>query len=167
MPIQPVSEISAPGTVEIFPEFAAGLKDLAGFSHIYLIYYLHEAKPGPLLVTPFLDKEVRGVFATRAPSRPNGIGLSLVRLLGIDGSTLHVEDLDVLDGTPLLDIKPFIPAFEGVTDLRVGWLEQGEEKIREQRSDDRFTTGSADASDNIDAATNDAAGCKPPTDQNE
>ncbi len=158
MPIQPASENSAPGTVEVFPLFAAGLKDLAGFSHIYLIYYLHKAKPAELVVTPFLDKESHGVFATRAPSRPNGIGLSLVRLLGVSGNILHVGDLDVLDGTPLLDIKPYVPAFEGTTGVRTGWLDQREETIRGQRSDDRFSAGSGDKADR------DAGGCKPPSD---
>jgi tRNA-Thr(GGU) m(6)t(6)A37 methyltransferase TsaA len=139
MPIQPASERSAPGTVEIFPEFAAGLKDLDGFSHIYLIYYLHKAHFSGLTVTPFLDDEPRGLFATRAPNRPNPIGLSLVKLTRIEGNILFVENLDVLDGTPLLDIKPYVASFEETADLRTGWLEQHKDQIRRKTSDDRFT----------------------------
>ena len=139
MPIQPASETSAPGTVEIFPEFAPGLKDLDGFSHIYLIYHLHKAQFSGLTVTPFLDDEPRGLFATRAPNRPNPIGLSLVKLTRIEGNILHVQNLDVLDGTPLLDIKPYVAAFEETADLRTGWLEQNKDKIRRKTSDDRFT----------------------------
>lgn len=138
MPIQPTSESSAAGTVEIFAEFAAGLKDLAGFSHIYLIYHLHEARFGELTVTPFLDDEPRGLFATRAPNRPNPIGLSLVKLAAVEDNILIVENLDVLDGTPLLDIKPYIPAFEDTVDHRTGWLPEAKNKLRGKKSDDRF-----------------------------
>lgn len=139
MPIQPSSDASAAGTIEIFSEFASGLKDLDGFSHIYLIYHLHKARFSGLTVTPFLDSEPRGLFATRAPNRPNRIGLSLVKLVRMEGSILHVENLDVLDGTPLLDIKPYVPEFEGVAGVRIGWLEQAREKISKKKSDDRFT----------------------------
>lgn len=138
MPIQPTSDSSAAGTIEIFPEFAAGLKDLSGFSHIFLITHLHEAHFSELTVTPFLDSEPRGLFATRAPNRPNPIGLSLVKLARIDGNILHVQNLDMLEGTPLLDIKPFIPQFEDTADLRTGWLERSGDDFREKRSDDRF-----------------------------
>lgn len=138
MPIQPTGAASAPGTLEIFPEFAAGLQDLAGFSHIYLLYHLHQVRQARLQVTPFLDSQPRGIFATRAPSRPNPIGLSLVELLRIEGSTLHVSRLDVLDGTPLLDIKPYIPEFEDPQDVRIGWLSEAKGQVRSQKSDDRF-----------------------------
>lgn len=138
MPIQPTSQASRPGTVEIYPEFVLGLQDLAGFSHLYLIYHLHKAKRVDLKVTPFLDDRPHGVFATRAPNRPNPIGLSLVKLKRIEGAILHVSNLDVLDGTPLLDLKPYLPPFEEAEDVRLGWLEGGEHGMREQKSDDRF-----------------------------
>ena len=102
MPIQPTGEASAPGTAEIFPSFADGLKDLEGFSHLILLYHLHKVPRTDLRVVPFLGSEARGVFATRAPTRPNPIGLSIVRLLRREGNVLHLEDADFLDGTPLL-----------------------------------------------------------------
>jgi tRNA (adenine37-N6)-methyltransferase len=138
MPIQPSEEASAPGTVEIFPEFVDGLKDLGGFSHVILLYYFHQVSGMKLTVTPFLDSEPRGIFATRAPSRPNPIGLSVVKLLGIEGKMLRVENLDILDGTPLLDIKPYVPEFDHRLDARLGWLEKVQGKARAMKSDDRF-----------------------------
>jgi tRNA-Thr(GGU) m(6)t(6)A37 methyltransferase TsaA len=138
MPIQPHGETSAPGTVEIYPEYAAGLKDLAGFSHLILLYHLHKASSVKLTVVPFLDSEPRGVFATRAPVRPNPIGLSIVPLQKVEGNLLFVDRLDVLDGTPLLDVKPYVPEFDERTEVRIGWLEQARGKARFARSDDRF-----------------------------
>jgi tRNA-Thr(GGU) m(6)t(6)A37 methyltransferase TsaA len=139
MPIQPTGVASAPGTAEIFPEYADGLKDLDGFSHVILIYHLHHVRQAKLRVIPFLDSEVRGVFATRAPSRPNPIGLSIVRLVRVDGCTLHLGNLDILDGTPLLDLKPYVPGFDQPTRARVGWLESREKSVRSRRSDSRFS----------------------------
>ncbi len=138
MPIQPQGESSASGTVEIYPDFAAGLKDLDGFSHIILIYHLHKVSRTQLTVIPFLDSEPRGVFATRAPVRPNPIGLSVVPLRKIEENILFVEGLDVLNGTPLIDIKPYVPEFDEHTDSRIGWLEQARGKARFTKSDDRF-----------------------------
>jgi tRNA-Thr(GGU) m(6)t(6)A37 methyltransferase TsaA len=138
MPIQPTGEASAPGTVEIFPEFADGLKDLDGFSDIILVFYFHQVGSVKLTVVPFLDSKPRGIFATRAPTRPNPIGISVVRLLGIEGSTLRVENLDILDGTPLLDIKPYVPEFDYSPQARIGWLEKAQGKARAMKSDDRF-----------------------------
>ncbi len=138
MPIQPTSESSAPGYLEIYPEHAEGLKDVEGFSHIYLIYHLHEVSSAKLLVTPFLDTDERGIFATRAPRRPNPIGLSLVKLIRVEASRVYVDQVDVLDGTPLLDLKPFIPAFEGRENIRTGWLETSGQKVINVRSDRRF-----------------------------
>jgi|Deesub1362A_J573_1020465.scaffolds.fasta_scaffold03711_7 tRNA-Thr(GGU) m(6)t(6)A37 methyltransferase TsaA len=138
MPIQPVSRASAPGRVEIYPEFAAGLKDLDGFSHIILLYHFHRAPRVDLTVTPFLDGEQRGIFATRAPTRPNPIGLSVVALERVDGATLYLENLDILDGTPVLDIKPYVPEFDARPDARTGWLERARGKARGTTSDDRF-----------------------------
>lgn len=138
MPVQPGEDLRAPGTVEVFEEFEAGLKDLEGFSHIILIYHFHQVLGGRLLVTPFLDTQTRGVFATRAPTRPNPIGLSIVRLVSIQGNILSVDHLDTLDGTPLLDIKPYIPAIEPQEDIRIGWIEEAREKFNHKRSDDRL-----------------------------
>ena len=121
-PIQAALAEGAAGTVEVFPQFAAGLKDLDGFDRIWLVYPFDRASPAKLVVTPFLDNEPRGVFATRAPCRPNPIGMSAVRLLRIDGCKLRVADLDILDGTPLLDIKPYVPRFDRLDVSRVGWL---------------------------------------------
>jgi len=138
MPIQPTGEASAPGTAEILPEFAEGLKDLAGFSHVILIYHLHAARRSNLTVRPFLGSESRGVFATRAPTRPNPIGLSVVELQSIEGAVLHLAHLDMLDGTPLLDIKPYVPEFDRPQRVRIGWLEKVKGKVRTTKSDDRF-----------------------------
>jgi tRNA-Thr(GGU) m(6)t(6)A37 methyltransferase TsaA len=138
MPIQPGGEASAPGMVEIYPEFVSGLKDLEGFSHIVLLYYLHKVSHTQLTVVPFLDSQPRGVFATRAPVRPNPTGLSVVPLQKIEGDTLYIDRLDILDGTPLLDIKPYVPEFDERAEVRIGWLEQAKGKARLARSDDRF-----------------------------
>jgi tRNA-Thr(GGU) m(6)t(6)A37 methyltransferase TsaA len=135
MPIQPTSAASRPGTIEIDASFVEGLRDLDGFSHVILLYHLHAARGPVLTVTPFLDSEPRGVFATRAPTRPNPIGLSIVALERIEGNVLHVNDLDVLDGTPLLDLKPYVPEFDHRPECRVGWLEG---KGRGGTSDGRF-----------------------------
>ena len=138
MPIQPTGASGIRGTVEVFPEFAEGLKDLDGFSHIILLYHFHRAQESKLVVTPFMDPQPRGVFATRAPKRPNPIGLSIVRLLSIKQNVLHIENVDVLDGTPLLDIKPYVPEFDHHPADRVGWLEQAKGQVRRQKSDSRF-----------------------------
>jgi tRNA-Thr(GGU) m(6)t(6)A37 methyltransferase TsaA len=138
MPIQPTSNSSGSGVVEIFPEFVDGLRDLEGFSHIYLLYHFHRVRQPNLSVTPFLDKEPRGIFATRAPSRPNSIGLSLVELVRVENNLVHVERVDVLNETPLLDIKPYVPEFEHIHNVRIGWLEQVKAQVRIQKSDARF-----------------------------
>ena len=138
MPIQPAGAASAPGTAELLPEFAAGLQDLDGFSHVILIYYLHRVSRIDLTVTPFLDARAHGVFATRAPTRPNPIGISVVRLLRIEGNRLYLAQLDVLNGTPLLDIKPYIPDFDAPQEVRIGWLAGRGGSVRSARADDRF-----------------------------
>lgn len=122
-PIQPAAARGAAGTVRIYEEYAEGLRDLDGFSHIWLLYHFHLSKRYSLTVTPFLDTEMRGLFATRAPARPNGIGLSVVRLTGIRGTVLDIQDVDIIDGTPLLDIKPYVPVFDVRDADRTGWLE--------------------------------------------
>ena len=122
-PIQPFRS-QAQGEVELLPEYEAGLRDVDGFSHIYLLYVFHRADPGyDLLVTPFLDDRPKGLFATRYPRRPNAIGLSIVRLVRREGRVLQVEGIDVLDGTPLLDLKPYVPPFDAFPEATRGWLE--------------------------------------------
>jgi tRNA-Thr(GGU) m(6)t(6)A37 methyltransferase TsaA len=138
VPIQPAGAVGIRGTVEVFPEFVEGLKDLEGFSHIILIYHFHRVKGYQLEVTPFLDERPHGVFATRAPRRPNAIGLSVVRLVGVEGGVLEVDGVDVLDGTPLLDIKPYVPEFDVYEVEKVGWLEERKEEVVHRRSDGRF-----------------------------
>lgn len=138
VPIQPTGAIGIRGAIEMAPEFAEGLKDLEGFSHILLIYDFHLSTGYSLLVTPFLDDTPRGVFATRAPRRPNGIGLSVVRLISIEGCRLTIEDVDIVDGTPLLDIKPYVPDFDLRQAERMGWLTGKVGRISATRSDERF-----------------------------
>jgi tRNA-Thr(GGU) m(6)t(6)A37 methyltransferase TsaA len=137
-PIQPTAGAGVEGTVEVLPEYAPGLRDLEGFSHVILLCHLHLARPARLEVVPYLDDRPRGVFATRAPSRPNPIGLSIVRLLGIDGGVMRVQDLDLVDGTPVLDIKPYVPEFDAREGVRVGWLEGRTGDLAATRDDGRF-----------------------------
>jgi tRNA-Thr(GGU) m(6)t(6)A37 methyltransferase TsaA len=137
-PIQPPGARGVAGSVEIFPEYAEGLKDLDGFSHIILIYHFHLAKSPSLLVKPFMDDQPHGIFAIRAPSRPNPIGISVVRLVKVEGSMLHVEDVDIIDGTPLLDIKPYVPEFDPSEVERRGWLEKNVRKLPSSLDDGRF-----------------------------
>lgn len=122
MPIQ-ASRSQAKGTVEVYPEFAEGLQDLEGFSHIYLLYVFHESSGYTLLAKPFLDDQLHGLFATRYSFRPNPIGLSVVHLLTRKDNMLEIEGVDMLDGTPLLDIKPFVPEFDIRTNTRNGWYD--------------------------------------------
>jgi tRNA-Thr(GGU) m(6)t(6)A37 methyltransferase TsaA len=136
IPIQPSHAQDVKGTVEVFPEFAEGLCDLDGFSHIILLYHLHESRSYRLKVVPFLDADPRGLFATRAPNRPNPIGLSVVRLVAIVENKLFIEGVDILDGTPLLDIKPHVDDFEAGGEVRVGWL--GSVRRQKKLADDRF-----------------------------
>lgn len=138
MPIQPKGARSIRGTVEIFSEYSEGLRDIEGFSHLFLIYAFHWNSSYHLTITPFLDTTPRGVFATRAPGRPNPIGLSTVRLIEVKGTTLIIEDIDVLDGTPLLDLKPYVPAFDSYPDAFSGWLEHVVHGAGSFRSDERF-----------------------------
>jgi len=123
-PIQPAYAGGAEGTVVVYPEFAEGLADLDGFERIWLLSHLDRTREARMKVIPYRDTKLRGLFATRAPSRPNPIGLSVVRLLEVKGDTLRVADVDLLDGTPLLDIKPYVPFFEAHPDSRAGWLEK-------------------------------------------
>ena len=138
MPIQATAAVGVPGRIELDAEFLEGLADLDGFSHLILVYHLHQVGAARLTVTPFLDDRPHGIFATRSPARPNPIGLSTVRLIAITGSILGVEDVDMVDGTPLLDIKPYVPAFDERHDVRVGWFAERLGGLPEARADDRF-----------------------------
>jgi len=138
MPIQPAGGEGIQGTVEVFPEYREGLADLDGFSHIILLYHLHRSADYRLRVVPFLDTVERGLFSTRAPQRPNPIGLSTVRLERIENGVLHIRDVDMLNGTPLLDIKPYVPRLDDRQDARVGWLTDLQDRFPRHRSDPRF-----------------------------
>lgn len=138
MPIQPAAAAGARGTVEVFAQFHAALDDLDGFSHLILLYCFHRSRGFQAHVVPFMDSEPRGLFATRAPTRPNPIGLSVVQLDRVEGGVLHIRNVDVLDGTPLLDIKPYVPEFDAPREARIGWLERTREAIPHRRSDERF-----------------------------
>lgn len=124
-PIQGVYS-RAKGTVEIFTEYAVGLMDLEGFSHLFLIYHFHESGVPRLRVHPFLDSQERGIFATRHPDRPNAIGLSIVELVSVEGATLIVQGIDILDGTPVLDIKPYVRHFDIREGIRCGWIDDAD-----------------------------------------
>lgn len=137
-PIQPTADDTARGKIELFPEYVGGIKDLDGFSHLILLYHFHKAGEASLIVKPFLENEVHGIFAVRAPSRPNPIGLSIVRLLKIEENILHVADLDILDGTPLLDIKPYVPEFDRRDNVKIGWLGKNVDKLSNTKDDGRF-----------------------------
>jgi len=138
MPIQAARAVGVRGQVEVFGEVADGLADLEGFSHIILLYHFHRAGPCRLMVTPFLDSKPRGVFATRAPTRPNPIGLSVVRLLAVEGLVLHCGIVATREGTPVLDIKPYVPDFDQHPADRIGWLAQAQQAGQDRQADDRF-----------------------------
>ena len=138
MPIQPRGAAEIMGEVHVLEQYAEGLKDLEGFSHIYLIYLFHKADKMRLTVVPFMDTKQRGVFATRSPLRPNHIGLSIVQLFHIEKNIVTVKGIDVVDRTPLLDIKPYVEAFDSVENPTSGWMTAEAEKVARARSDDRF-----------------------------
>ena len=144
MPIQPSGANGISGQLELSPELVEGLCDLEGFSHIIVLYHFHRVGQANLTVTPFLDSKPHGVFATRAPARPNPIGLSVLALKTICGNLLQVENIDILDGTPLLDIKPYVPKFDQPTAVRTGWLETTSNKSPTVRSDKRFAKSEKD-----------------------
>jgi len=137
-PIQPAGARDIEGTVEIASEYAAGLKDIEGFSHITLLYQFHLSKGYSLTVKPYMDEQSRGVFATRAPSRPNPIGMSVVRLVRVEGNRLYIKGMDIVDGTPLLDIKPYVPQFDTPPVDKIGWLEEAVNKLPKAKDDGRF-----------------------------
>jgi tRNA-Thr(GGU) m(6)t(6)A37 methyltransferase TsaA len=137
-PIQSVAARDIEGVVEVFPEYAEGLRDIEGFSHLILIYHFHLSNKPSLIVKPYLDDETRGIFATRAPARPNPIGVSVVRLVRVDGTRLHVTGVDILDGTPVLDIKPYVPQFDAIEAERIGWLKGRINMVDDTKDDARF-----------------------------
>jgi tRNA-Thr(GGU) m(6)t(6)A37 methyltransferase TsaA len=138
MPIQPKGVANLEGFLEIDEVYADGLKDLDGFSHIYLIYSFHQVSRTALHVTPFMDTVERGVFATRSPLRPNHIGISIVRVLRVEGNKIYIKGVDVLNETPLLDVKPYIEQFDSVEESRSGWMKATKTEVELKRSDDRF-----------------------------
>ncbi len=138
VPIQPKGAEGIKGTIEVFEKYVEGLKDLEGFSHIIALYHFHLVKQAKLIVKPFMDDNYHGIFATRAASRPNPIGISILRLQNIKQNILYVEDIDIVDGTPLLDIKPYVPDFD-IRDVKhFGWLEHNVQKLPEVKDDGRF-----------------------------
>lgn len=137
-PIQPTAGGGIKGKIEMFSQYEKGLKDLQGFSHIILLYHMHKAKEYRLLAKPFLSDTEKGIFAIRAPSRPNSIGLSIVRLQKIEQNMIYIQDLDIIDGTPLLDIKPWVGEFDRRENIRTGWLENNVDKLDHTRDDGRY-----------------------------
>jgi tRNA-Thr(GGU) m(6)t(6)A37 methyltransferase TsaA len=135
-PIQAALCPSAEALIELFPEFVPGLKDLEGFDRVWILCWLHQAAPARMVITPFLDDREHGVFATRSPSRPNPISLSCVRLLSVNANSLRIGGVDMLDQTPVLDIKPYVPAFDSFESKRIGWFENKE--LHPFRADNRF-----------------------------
>jgi len=132
VPVQGRFSPDTEGTVELLPRYREGLRDLDGFSHIILLYYFHKSDAVKMTARPYLDEKERGIFAIRSPHRPNHIGMTIVRLEGIEGTLLRIKGLDMIDGTPLLDIKPYSPVFDNFRDTRIGWMA----RYSEQEPDD-------------------------------
>ncbi len=140
MPIQPVGAKSVKGKIIIDPKYMDGLLDIEGFSHITLFYHLHKVKEYKLKVTPFMDSKEHGIFACKSPTRPNALGMSTVKLLAVEGNVLYIEEVDMLDGTPLIDIKPYWPQYDSRDHVKVGWLENQTKEMSAEvvTSDARF-----------------------------
>ena len=124
IPIQGKFEEGVLGAAEVFPEYRKGLKDVEGFSHVYLIYHFDRAKEEKLIGKPFLEDDSHGIFAIRGPNRPNHIGISIVKVEKVEGNTITFSEVDILDGTPLLDIKPYVSHFDSRENVRNGWIEE-------------------------------------------
>lgn len=142
MPVQPPGALGISGRIDVFDRFSQGLMDLEGFSHVILLYHLHRIRGHELVVRPFLDTRDHGIFATRSPKRPNPIGLSVLQLLKVEGSSVHVQNVDILDNTPVLDIKPYVADFDVWAADRFGWFEGKSAHAAHCRSDGRFDGGS-------------------------
>lgn len=138
MPIQAIAGKGIAGYIELDARFVEGLQDVEGFSHLILVFHLHQMTHYKLTVTPFLDIEPRGIFATRGPKRPNAIGLSTVHLVRVEKNILHIEDVDMLDGTPLLDLKPYAPQIDDRANAKIGWFESKLARVNEVRADERY-----------------------------
>jgi tRNA-Thr(GGU) m(6)t(6)A37 methyltransferase TsaA len=138
MPIQPSGAADVIGTIVIDREYEQGLSDLEGFSHIILLYHFHQSNGYNLMVKPFMDDQKRGLFSTRAPRRPNPIGLSIVQLIKREANRLTIKGIDVVNKTPLIDIKPYVPGFDAKEVTATGWLEKNYKKATSLKSDDRF-----------------------------
>ncbi len=139
-PIQPPGGMDDGAVVEVFSQYHEGLRDIEGFSHLILLYHCHLSGEARLTVKPFLDTAEHGLFATRAPARPNPIGLSVVRLLRVEGGSLFIREVDIVDGTPLLDIKPYVPKFDARASERTGWIEKQAHRTEQARDDGRFSS---------------------------
>jgi tRNA-Thr(GGU) m(6)t(6)A37 methyltransferase TsaA len=137
-PVQPSASRGTVGRIELNQDLASGLADLDGFSHLILIYHFDRSDGYKLEVTPFMDTRPRGLFSTRAPKRPNPVGLSVVKLLSIEGAVLHIENIDVLDKTPLLDIKPYVPQLDQASEIRIGWMADKLDLAAVATADERF-----------------------------
>lgn len=138
MPIQPAVARGIRGSVEVFSDYMDCLKDIEGFSHIILIYHFHLSTSYQLEVIPFLDDNLNGVFATRAPKRPNQIGMSVVKLVSLADNIVQIENVDIVNGTPLLDIKPYASDFDATENISIGWLSKSKHKLSIEKSDERF-----------------------------
>jgi len=139
MPIQPIAAEGIEGFIELLPDYASGLKDLEGFSYITLLYHFHKIIGFELVVIPFMDTEKHGIFSCKAPKRPNAIGISTVKLKSVENNIIHIEQVDMLDGTPLIDIKPFYPRYDNRENAKVGWLEKNKNlPLEKMRADERF-----------------------------
>ena len=139
MPVQPNGALGIYGVIDLNEELVPGLADLDGFSHLILLYHLHLVKESKLTVVPFMDDKPHGIFATRAPARQNPIGISTVKLQKIEGNLIYIEGVDMVDNTPLLDIKPFFPKYDNKQKVKYGWLEEKKNiDITKIKSDNRF-----------------------------
>ena len=138
MPIQPIGAEDVEGYIEVLPEFSGGLQDLEGFSHVFILYHLHRIQGFDLMIQPFLDTKLHGVFATRSPKRPNPIGLSVMQLQEVSGFKVFLRGIDVLDLTPVIDIKPYVADFDRCDANRFGWFEGKSANATHHRSDERF-----------------------------
>ncbi len=144
MPIQPRGALGVRGGILVLPEYRDGLADLDGFSHVIVLYHLHRVRGRSLRVTPFLDTREHGIFATRSPARPNPVGLSVLRLVAVTELVVYLENVDVLDGTPVIDIKPYVPDFDAWPAERVGWFEGRACRASAERCGERFACPKAE-----------------------